>query len=97
MFLIWERPRPVFQFLKGSIKSNTNDLRDDAIAHFNSSKVRLKGHMGAVEGTKDDYFNSSKVRLKVCMVGRSYPLLFYFNSSKVQLKGVRYSGARGER
>ena len=76
---------PLFQFHKGTIKTNATEQDTIKQTHFNSIKVRLKPVYTFHSTSKRANFNSIKVRLKrVEIVDES--AVSHFNSIKVRLK-----------
>ena len=76
----------IFQFHKGTIKTEQAANSAQAAPYFNSIKVRLKRSSTIHERDYTEDFNSIKVRLKLEAPEDATDEKPYFNSIKVRLK-----------
>ena len=77
--------RRLFQFHKGTIKTELKILKDGTIGNFNSIKVRLKQVM-IYRNMLLTIFQFHKGTIKTILNWEMSQLLQYFNSIKVRLK-----------
>ena len=76
----------LFQFHKGTIKTESADTCEQVEADFNSIKVRLKLQTNDSQHSTHADFNSIKVRLKPNLLHIVLLVMNNFNSIKVRLK-----------
>ena len=76
----------LFQFHKGSIKTDHLFIATPAHFRFNSTKVRLRLLVSTITSKSQKCFNSTKVRLRQAEVLWPLTLLWGFNSTKVRLR-----------